>query len=182
MLKTQFSMWSLSSMFFVGAFFWFDDLRQCTDYRNYPCLVCLATAAAPDVPLFYRKLKRKFYLGHVSDKISRSKTLYIILHSCSFSSLAIIAFVPGQIGFVVGIVGLHLFPVWWCISSHCHKITEPVNQGVKSMELSDYSIAAYLAPSIAVSDLQLRTRGISPSPLWTIVLALVGIVLNVIYR
>lgn len=183
MLKTP-VFYVVISMFFVGAF---SGLMIAANARTIGTSMfgLSATAAALYVSLYsIANSSGRFIWGSVSDKIGRSKTLYII-YTVVALALAIIAFVPGQIGFVVGIVGLGICfgGVMGVFPSIVMENYGPVNQGVNyGIVFSGYSIAAYFAPSIAAQIATANQGDFSIAFYVAIVLALVGIVLNVIYR
>ena len=172
-------MWSLVCSSLVHFWFWWLPLPMRTIGTSMFGLS--ATAAALYVSLYsITKAQADVLFGKCFQiKIGRSKTLYII-YTVVALALAIIAFVPGQIGFVVPglLVWAFCFGVWWVyflpLSWKMDLSIRVFNYGIV---FSGYSIAAYFAPSIT-AQIAATNQEISPSPFnVAIVLALVGIVL-----
>ncbi|CQR23931.1 major facilitator family transporter [Streptococcus varani] len=171
-------------MFFVGAF---SGLMIAANARTIGTSMfgLSATAAALYVSLYsVANSSGRFIWGSVSDKIGRSKTLYII-YTVVALALAVIAFVPGQIGFIVGIVGLGICfgGVMGVFPSIVMENYGPANQGVNYVIVfSGYSIAAYFAPSIAAKIATANNGNFSVAFYVAIVLAILGIGFNFTYR
>lgn len=171
-------------MFFVGAF---SGLMIAANARTIGTSMfgLSATAAALYVSLYsVANSSGRFIWGSVSDKIGRSKTLYII-YTVVALALAVIAFVPNQIGFIVGIVGLGICfgGVMGVFPSIVMENYGPANQGVNyGIVFSGYSIAAYFALSIAAKIATANNGNFSVAFYVAIVLAILGIGFNFTYR
>ena len=171
-------------MFFVGAF---SGLMISSNARTIGTSMfgLSATVAALYVSLYsIANSSGRFIWGAVSDKIGRSNTLYIIFTVIALA-LAVMAFVPGQIGFAGGIIGLGICfgGVMGVFPSIVMENYGPANQGVNyGIVFTGYSVAAYFAPNIA-SNIALANNGsFTLAFCIAIVLALIGLGLNFIYK
>ena len=182
MLKTP-VFYIIISMFFVGAF---SGLMIASNARTIGTSMfgLSATAAALYVSLYsIANSSGRFIWGTVSDKIGRSNTLYIIFTVVALA-LAVLAFVPGQFGFAVGIIGLGICfgGVMGVFPSMVMENYGPVNQGVNyGIVFTGYSVAAYFAPNIASNIATANNGNFATAFYIAIVLAVVGICLNFFY-
>lgn len=117
------------------------------------------------------------------NRIGRSNTLYIIFTVIALA-LAVLAFVPGQAGFAVGIIGLGICfgGVMGVFPSIVMENYGPANQGVNyGIVFTGYSVAAYFAPSIASNIAVANNGSFSIAFYIAIILALAGPLLNFLY-
>lgn len=182
MLKTP-VFYVVIAMFFVGAF---SGLMIASNARTIGTSMfgLSATVAALYVSLYsIANSSGRFIWGTVSDRIGRSNTLYIIF-TVIVLALAVLAFVPGQAGFAVGIIGLGICfgGVMGVFPSIVMENYGPANQGVNyGIVFTGYSVAAYFAPSIASNIAVANNGSFSIAFYIAIILALAGLLLNFLY-
>lgn len=121
--------------------------------------------------------------GAVSDKIGRSKTL-LIIYSVVATALFVLTVVPGQFGFTIGIIGLGICfgGVMGVFPSIVMENYGPANQGVNyGIVFTGYSLAAFFAPRVAVQIATVNNGNYSQAFYVAIILALIGLGLNLLY-
>ena len=121
--------------------------------------------------------------GMVSDRLGRTKTLFII-YSVVALSLLLLAVNSASLGFALGIIGLGLCfgGVMGVFPAIVMENYGPVNQGVNyGIVFTGYSIAALFAPNVAASIAETNQGDFTLAFYIAIVLAIIGLGLNMIY-
>lgn len=125
----------------------------------------------------------RVFWGTISDKLGRNKTLNFIL-TMIIVAFIILVFVSAQIGFAIGIIilGLCFGGVMGVFPPMVMENYGPVNQGVNyGIIFSGYSAAAFFAPKVAANMAASNDGDFSKAFYVAIVVACVGLVLNIIY-
>lgn len=100
------------------------------------------------------------------------------------AALFTLTVVPGQVGFTIGIIGLGICfgGVMGVFPSIVMENYGPANQGVNyGIVFTGYSLAAFFAPRVAVQMAAANNGNYNHAFYIAIVLALVGLALNLIY-
>lgn len=171
------------SMFFVGAFSGLMIASQASGIGQSMFGLSAATAALYVSLYSISNSSGRFIWGTVSDKLGRAQTLLIIFSVVALS-LLILATIPGQVGFAVGIIGLGICfgGVMGVFPSIVMENYGPVNQGVNyGIVFTGYSLAAFFAPRVAVQ-MQAANHGNFTKAFYVaIILALIGLALDILY-
>lgn len=171
------------SMFFVGAFSGLMIASQASPIGQRMFGLSAGVAALYVSLYSICNSSGRFIWGTVSDKIGRSQTLMII-YAVVAASLVCLTVVPGQVGFTIGIIGLGICfgGVMGVFPSIVMENYGPANQGVNyGIIFTGYSLAAFFAPRVAVQMAGANDGNYSQAFVVAIVLAVVGLVLNVVY-
>lgn len=182
MLKTP-VFYVVISMFFVGAFSGLMIASQASPIGQTMFGLSAGTAALYVSLYSIANSSGRLIWGSVSDKIGRSKTL-LIIYSVVAAALFVLTVIPGQIGFTIGIIGLGICfgGVMGVFPSIVMENYGPANQGVNyGIVFTGYSLAAFFAPRVAVQMAGANNGNYSQAFYVAIVLALVGLALNILY-
>lgn len=182
MLKTPI-FYVIISMFFVGAFSGLMIASQASPIGQSMFGLSASTAALYVSLYSIANSSGRLIWGSVSDKIGRSKTL-LIIYSVVAAALLVLTVVPGQFGFTLGIIGLGICfgGVMGVFPSIVMENYGPANQGVNyGIVFTGYSLAAFFAPRVAVQMAATNNGNYSQAFYVAIVLALVGLGLNLLY-
>lgn len=182
MLKTPI-FYVIISMFFLGAFSGLMIASQASPIGQSMFGLSASTAALYVSLYSIANSSGRLIWGSVSDKIGRSKTL-LIIYSVVAAALFTLTVVPGQVGFTIGIIGLGICfgGVMGVFPSIVMENYGPANQGVNyGIVFTGYSLAAFFAPRVAVQMAAANNGNYNHAFYIAIVLALVGLALNLIY-
>lgn len=182
MLKTPI-FYVIISMFFLGAFSGLMIASQASPIGQSMFGLSAGTAALYVSLYSIANSSGRLIWGSVSDKIGRSKTL-LIIYSVVAAALFTLTVVPGQVGFTIGIIGLGICfgGVMGVFPSIVMENYGPANQGVNyGIVFTGYSLAAFFAPRVAVQMAAANNGNYNHAFYIAIVLALVGLALNLIY-
>lgn len=171
------------AMLFVGAFSGLMIASQAAGIATNMFGLSASTAAVYVSLYSLSNSSGRFIWGAVSDRIGRTKTLTIIFSVVPLS-LLILAFLPGQISFAIGIIGLGICfgGVMGVFPSMVMENYGPVNQGINyGIIFTGYSLAAFFAPRLAAQIGQANKGDFSQAFYIAIALALVGLALNYVY-
>lgn len=182
MLKTPI-FYVIISMFFLGAFSGLMIASQASPIGQSMFGLSAGTAALYVSLYSIANSSGRLIWGSVSDKIGRSKTL-LIIYSVVATALFTLTVVPGQVSFTIGIIGLGICfgGVMGVFPSIVMENYGPANQGVNyGIVFTGYSLAAFFAPRVAVQMAAANNGNYNHAFYIAIVLALVGLSLNLIY-
>ena len=171
------------SMFFIGAFSGLMIASQASPIGQSMFGLSASTAALYVSLYSIANSSGRLIWGSVSDKIGRSKTL-LIIYSVVAAALFILTVVPGQFGFTIGIIGLGICfgGVMGVFPSIVMENYGPANQGVNyGIVFTGYSLAAFFAPRVAVQIATANNGNYSQAFYVAIILALIGLGLNLLY-
>lgn len=182
MLKTPI-FYVIILMFFLGAFSGLMIASQASPIGQSMFGLSAGTAALYVSLYSIANSSGRLIWGSVSDKIGRSKTL-LIIYSVVATALFTLTVVPGQVGFTIGIIGLGICfgGVMGVFPSIVMENYGPAYQGVNyGIVFTGYSLAAFFAPRVALQMAAANNGNYNHAFYIAIVLALIGLALNLIY-
>lgn len=176
--------YTVISMFFVGSFSGLMIASQAATIGQSMFGLSAGTAALYVSLYSISNSSGRFIWGTISDRLGRSKTLTII-YSVVALALLVLALLPGQAAFAIGIIGLGICfgGVMGVFPSIVMENYGPINQGTNyGIVFTGYSLAAFFAPRLAVKMAMSNHGNYSYAFYAAIILALVGLALNLVYK